>query len=66
MLELVENLQKAIRDLEQETARMILDGRVKDMEQYKFLMGRLEGYRFVREEINGLLRKNPDLQEDQL
>jgi hypothetical protein len=34
------------------------------MEQYKFLMGRLEGYRFVREAVNGLLNKNPDLQEE--
>ena len=60
MLELVENLQKAIRDLEQETARMILDGRVKDMEQYKFLMGRLEGYKFVRGVLEDLLSKNPE------
>jgi len=36
------------------------------MEQYKFLMGRLEGYRFVKEAIQGLLSNNPDLQEDQL
>ena len=60
MLELVENLQKAIRDLEQETARMILDGRVKDMEQYKFLMGRLEGYKLVEDAVKELLDKNPD------
>ena len=66
MLEFVENLQRAIRDLERETAQVVMDGRVKDMEQYKFLMGRLEGYRFVKEAIHGLLRKNPDLQEDQI
>jgi hypothetical protein len=31
------------------------------MEQYKFLMGRLEGYRFVEEAVKELLNKNPNL-----
>jgi len=43
---------------------MILSGSVRDMEQYKFLQGRLEGYRFVENEINALLKNNPDLKED--
>jgi hypothetical protein len=64
MLEFVENLHKAIRVLERDTQDIVTAGKVKDMEQYKFLMGRLEGYRFVREAVNGLLSKNPDLQED--
>jgi len=64
MLEFVENLHRTIRELERDTQDMVIAGKVKDMEQYKFLMGRLEGYRFVREAVNGLLRKNPDLQED--
>ena len=66
MLEFVESLHRAIRDLERETQDIVVAGKVRDMEQYKFLMGRLEGYRFVREKLNDLLRKNPDLQEDQL
>jgi hypothetical protein len=33
---------------------------VKDMEQYKFLMGRLEGYKFVEMEVQHLLNKNQD------
>lgn len=64
MLEFVERLHKTIRDLERETQDIVVAGKVRDMEQYKFLMGRLEGYRFVREGINTLLRNNPDLQED--
>jgi hypothetical protein len=64
MLEFVEGLQKTIRDLERETHEIVVSGKVRDMEQYKFLMGRLEGYRFVREGLNNLLRNNPDLQED--
>lgn len=66
MLEFVENLHRSIRDLERETQDLVVSGKVRDMEQYKFLMGRLEGYRFVKEAIHGLLRKNPDLQEDQI
>ena len=64
MLEFAETVFSAIRRLEKQTGDMILSGSVRDMEQYKFLMGRLEGYRFVKEAVNGLLRKNPDLQED--
>jgi hypothetical protein len=64
MLEFVEQMHKAVRALERETTDIVVAGKVRDMEQYKFLMGRLEGYRFVREQMNMLLRNNPDLQED--
>ena len=64
MREFVENLHRSIRELERDTQDIVTAGKVRDMEQYKFLMGRLEGYRFVREAVNGLLSKNPDLQED--
>jgi hypothetical protein len=64
MLEFVENLHRSIRELERDTQDIVIAGKVRDMEQYKFLMGRLEGYRFVKEAVNGLLRNNPDLQED--
>jgi hypothetical protein len=30
------------------------------MEQYRFLMGRLEGYKFVEEAVQSLLRKADD------
>ncbi len=66
MLEFVENLHRSIRVLERETQDIVVAGKVRDMEQYKFLMGRLEGHRFVKEAIQGLLSNNPDLQEDQL
>ena len=61
MLELVENLHRAIRDLERETQDIVVSGKVRDMEQYKFLMGRLEGYKFVQEAIDDLLDGNEDL-----
>jgi hypothetical protein len=64
MLEFVEQMHKALRALERETTDIVVAGKVRDMEQYKFLMGRLEGYRFVREGLNNLLHNNPDLKED--
>jgi hypothetical protein len=31
------------------------------MEQYKFMMGRLEGFKFVEDAVQELLDKNPNL-----
>lgn len=60
MLEFAEKVIIAVRRLRDDTERMVVSGAVKDMEQYKFLMGRLEGYRFVEDVVKDLLDKNPD------
>ena len=60
MLEFTEKVLFAIKRLRDDTERMVVNGAVKDMEQYKFLMGRLEGYRFVEDAIKEILSKNPD------
>ena len=60
MLEITERVQNAIRSLRKQTEEMIVAGGVKDMEQYRFLMGRLEGYKFVESAIVDILKKNPD------
>ncbi len=57
MLEFTEALLNEIKLLRQQTNNMILAGGVRDMEQYKFLMGRLEGYKFVEEAVQSLLRR---------
>lgn len=61
MLEFAEKTLIAIRGLRRQTEDLLVNGHVKDMEQYKFLMGRLEGYKFVEMEIQELLDKNKDL-----
>lgn len=61
MLEFAEKMLLAIKGLRRQTEELIVNGNVKDMEQYRFLMGRLEGYKFVEMEIQELLSKNPDL-----
>lgn len=60
MLEFTEKVLFAIKRLREDTERVIVGGAVKDMEQYKFLMGRLEGYRFVEDAVKDILSKNPD------
>lgn len=57
MLEFAERTLIAIRGLRRQTEDLLISGSVKDMEQYRFLMGRLEGYKFVEMEIQSLLDK---------
>ena len=58
MLEFTEKVLYAVRNLRKQSEEMIVSGGVKDMEHYKFLMGRIEGYKFVEIAINDLLKKN--------
>lgn len=60
MLEFAERTLIAIKVLRRHTEDILVSGNVKDMEQYKFLMGRLEGYKFVEMEVQELLSKNQD------
>ena len=60
MLEFAEKVIFAIRRLENETKDFVSSGNVKSMEQYKHLMGRLEGYAFVQDAIQEILDKNSD------
>jgi hypothetical protein len=60
MLEFAERTLIAIKSLRRQTEDILVSGNVKDMEQYKFLMGRLEGYKFVEMEVQGLLSKDQD------
>jgi len=60
MLEFTEKVLYAIRTLRKQSEELVVSGGVKDMEHYKFLMGRIEGYKFVENEVLELLKKNPD------
>lgn len=60
MLEFTESLFKEIRSLKKDTEELLLTGRVTSMEQYKHLMGRLEGYNFVEDAVKHLLKKHSD------
>ena len=58
MLEFTEQVLTSIRSLRRQSEEVIVGGGVKDMEHYKFLMGRIEGYKFVEMAISDLLKKN--------
>ena len=60
MLEFAEKTLIAVKGLRRQTEELLISGNVKDMEQYKFLMGRLEGYKFVEMEVQNLLSKDQD------
>jgi hypothetical protein len=60
MFEFTEKVLYAVRNLRKQSEEIIVSGGVKDMEHYKFLMGRIEGYKFVENEVLALLKKNPD------
>jgi len=60
MLQFSENVLHTVRVLRKQTEELLINGSVRDMEQYKFLMGRIEGYKFVEDAISDLLKKNPD------
>jgi len=61
MLEFAEAVFNQIRRLQRESNDMVLSGRIQNMEQYKFMMGRLEGFKFVEDAVQELLDKNPNL-----
>ena len=56
MLEFTEKVLHQLRSIKKQTEDIILGGGVRDMEQYKFLQGRLEGYKFIEEKIAILLK----------
>ena len=60
MLQFSESVLHAVRALKKQTEEMVITGTVRDMEQYKLLMGRLEGYKFVETAILAILKENPD------
>lgn len=61
MLELAESILGELRRLRASTEAIVVSGAVRDMEQYKQLMGRLEGYVFVEDAIKDLLKRHNNL-----
>lgn len=60
MLGFTERVLAEIRKLRRNSEDLVVNGSVRDMEQYRFLMGRIEGYKFVEDAIAELLKKNPE------
>jgi len=48
---------KLIRNRKELIGENLMNGTVKDMEHYKFLMGSLDGLNFIEQELKSLLEK---------
>lgn len=57
MLEFADRVLKETRKLEIDSEQIVLNGPIKDMERYRFLMGRLDGIRLVEDIIRDELKK---------
>ena len=57
MLETTEKILKELRQLRADTEELVINGTVDDMERYRFLMGRLDGYKMVESMIRDILSK---------
>lgn len=60
MLKFVEDLLHEVRKLRRDTEDLVISGSMKNMEQYKQMMGRLEGYTFVEQLIQDALKREND------
>ena len=60
MLGFTERVLAEVRKLRRNSEDLVINGSIRDMEQYRFLMGRIEGYKFVEVAIAELLKKNPE------
>lgn len=60
MLTFAEKVLKEMRKIEHDTQQLVLSGGVSDMERYRFLMGRLEGFRLAEDIVRGELNKHTE------
>ena len=57
MLKFVEDLLHDIRRLRHDTEQLVTSGSMKNMEQYRQMMGRLEGYTFIEDLLKDRLNR---------
>jgi|TARA_R110000824_G_scaffold181605_2_gene362492 hypothetical protein len=60
MLQFAESVLKDIRKLQEDSESIVLNGTLKDMERYRFLMGRLEGIKLVEQIIRERVGKHSE------
>jgi len=58
MLKFVEDLLHDIRRLRHDTEQLVTSGSMKNMEQYRQMMGRLEGYTLIEQLVQDKMQKN--------
>lgn len=57
MLEFAEDVLREIRKLRENSQEIVLSGTITGLEQYRFLMGRLEGLRLIEDAVKDLNKR---------
>ena len=60
MLQFAESVLRDIKKLQEDSESIVLNGTLKDMERYRFLMGRLEGIKLVEQIIRERVGKHSE------
>ena len=60
----VTKLRKQIRNSYQQIGDTMVAGGVKDMEQYRYLLGQAHAYQLIDQEISNLLNPKEDKKDD--
>jgi hypothetical protein len=60
MLQFAESVLRDIKKLQEDSESIVLNGTIKDMERYRFLMGRLEGIKLVEQIIRERVGKHSE------
>ena len=61
----VTKLRKQIRNSYQQIGDTMVAGGVKDMEQYRYLLGQVHAYQLIDQEISNLLNPKEDKKDEQ-
>jgi hypothetical protein len=61
----VTKLRKQIRNSYQQIGDTMVAGGVKDMEQYRYLLGQAHAYQLIDQEISNLLNPKEDKKDEQ-
>ena len=64
VVDFAKHVYKLIREREEQLAQNLVTGGPKDWEQYKMIVGEIQGLSFAKDEIRTLLEKNIDHEED--
>lgn len=60
VVDFAKHVYKVIREREEQLAQNLVTGGPKDWEQYKMVVGEIQGLSFARDEIRTLLEKSVD------
>lgn len=56
MLEFAEAVFREIRNLRESSEQVVLNGSISDMEQYRFMMGRIESLKLIEDSVKKILK----------